>query len=114
MTKKKTVKELNEDVQVLQERVEKLEKIIEVFDILNSVKLNELEKKVEMMNDVRIDSKMLIIEKKINENSLCLKDLMSKKNMDDITVAKEYPCNYCEHKFKEKSKLKAHIKTQKK
>ena len=37
-------------------------------------------------------------------------DLMSKKNMDNIIVAKEYPCNYCEHKFKEKSKLKAHIK----
>jgi hypothetical protein len=44
MTKKKTVKELNEDVIILAKRLKELEKIGDVFDKLAIVDLKELEK----------------------------------------------------------------------
>ena len=49
MTKKKTVKELNEDVLVLAKRIKELEKIGEVFGKLSVVDLNELDKKIKLI-----------------------------------------------------------------
>ena len=110
MTKKKTVKELNEDVKVLEDRVKQLEQIGKVFDMLNNVDVKELDDKIKMINEARNDSKIINIEKKINQ----LEDLMSKKQENsDMNVInhKEYSCKNCDYKVQDKSELKQHIKT---
>ena len=112
MTKKKTVKELNEDVIILEDRVKELERIGEVFGKLSNIDLNELEKKIKMINTVNSDAKIAAIEKKCEDTDKCLKDLMKKNENTLIDKTKEnveYSCKKCQHKFQDKNNLSAHM-----
>ena len=89
MTKKKTVKELHEDFKVLEDKVGKLERFKEVFDKLSMVDIGELEKKVKIIDDATSDPKIQHLEKKVNENFVSLKKLLSKK---EENKENKFPC----------------------
>ena len=111
MAKRKTVKDLNEEVEVLKDRMNKMERVANLLDILTSDNLKVLEKKVKLISIVRVGTTIVDIEKKVHENSECLKVLMMKKNeVADDTVPKDYSCKKCESIFHTKSKLRAHIR----
>ena len=90
MTKKKTVKELNEEFIIFQanieERLAKLDMFKDVFAKLSDIDLKELEMKAQIMNDANDVSKLKMMENKIEENSMCLQNLLSKtkENVDDV------------------------------
>ena len=102
MTKKKTVKELHTDVQVLETKVEQLEKFKEIFEKLSRVDLSELEKKLKIIDDAKNDPKMQNIEMKVKENSLILKKLMSKQE------ERKFPCKQCNSTFADKGSIQTH------
>ena len=127
MTKKKTVKELTEDVKSFEERLAVFENYKAVFDKLSDVNLKELETKVKIINNASNDSKFEMLERKLEENSVCMKTLQNKleetvANVDNNLQSKiddkvdngrkiAYDCKKCDETFTEKSKLKSHIKT---
>ena len=94
MTKKKTVKELNEDFIVLEKRVNEMEKRAKVLEFLEDVNLKELNEKLEILNFVKDDSKMIEIEKKVNHNESTLKDILSKNKVttaiEDLADNKDF------------------------
>ena len=58
------------------------------------------EKNVKIISIVRVGTTIVDIEKKVHENSECLKVLMMKKNeVADDTVPKDYSCKKCESIF---------------
>ena len=78
MTKRKTVKELSENFKSLEKRLAVFEKYKDVFEKLRDVDLEELETKVKILNDASNVSKLDMIEKKLDENSVCMKTLQDK------------------------------------
>ena len=80
MAKRKTVKDLNEEFEVFKDRMNKMERVANLLDILNSDNLKVLEKKVKMISIVRDDNTIKDIEKKVHEHSEGSNFLMMKKN----------------------------------
>ena len=107
MTKKKTVKELHEDFKVLEDKVGKLERFKEVFDKLSMVDIGELEKKVKIIDDATSDPKIQHLEKKVNENFVSLKKLLSKK---EENKENKFPCKKCSSIFTDKATMKTHTR----
>lgn len=117
MTKRKTVKELNEDFAELRDtdfvelrdKVERIEKALEIFDFISIDNLEIIKKKIGLINAVNEnDDKLKEVENKVNENSGHLKDLINKK---DENKSQEYMCKKCDSKFKTKALLKDHTKS---
>ena len=101
-SKKKTVKELNLEVEMLTERVRKLEeKDATEKESDSSVKLNGIE---EMLKTY--DKKIDALDKALNQakhNTLIERNAEEKKKMS---------CRVCKREFEDKITLKEHIKQQ--
>ena len=105
MTKKKSVKELKEDAIILEKR-----EISDVFGKLSNVDLNELETKIKLIQNTNNEAKIVTIEKKLEENTKCLKNLMRKETITDKTEEKkEYTCKKYQEKFHNKNDLSKHM-----
>ena len=107
--KKKTVKELNEDVIILEKRVKELENVGDIFDKLSSINLVDIEKKIKMIQNTNIDADIDSIEQKLEENNKCLKNLMEKETLTDQTKEGGLFFKRCQENFHDKKDLSKHI-----
>ena len=58
MTKRKTVKDLNEDTLALTQKLNKIENVVTIFQILDSEIAENLKQKVDLINSVENISKI--------------------------------------------------------
>ena len=79
MAKKKTVKDLNEDLKAFEERLVFLENFKEAFEKLGKSDLKNLEERIKLIDEGTRNSKIKILEDKMVENSESLKIILNEK-----------------------------------
>ena len=109
--KKKTVKELNVDVERLEKRLKALEDLINGVKALEDINVEELAKKMKNLDKQSNASKELkTLEKKVDQSEKKIDELV--KRVDDKSNEKKVDslkCKKCDKSFSDNSDLSKHV-----